>query len=120
MASFPALFSGSVAMYPLSSSVRIPVEILRYSDFTEQRYVSGKALRRFEIMLEAVSAADRDALLLFFESAKGGFGKTWDITIGGSTYAHMMFEGDVFAETESPSSPGRFNITLACRQWRPA
>ena len=116
MASFPALFHGSVALYPLTAAVRQTVGIHQFTDFTEQRFVEMPPLRRFVLVLEDISASDRDAIEAFFESVKGGFDSTWDITIGGTTHEHMVFETDVLADREADAE--LHTLTLPCRQVR--
>lgn len=115
MASFPAVFNGSVALYPLTEGVQIPVGVLEYTNFTQQRFVAGKAIQRFNLVLEQVSKTSRDSLQTFFDSVKGGFDKTWDITVGGVLYENMVFETDAFVDREG-DTPESWSITLPCRQ----
>ena len=116
MASFPALFSGEVSLEPLIESVRQRVPIHQFTNFTEQRWVEMAALRRFALTLDNIQKADRDTLEAFFETMKGGFDHTWDITLGGATYQNMVFDSDVFSCRES--SPEYWSIALTCHQVR--
>src|SRR5687768_8308563 len=113
MASFPALFSGSAALYPLTEESRIPAGILQFTDFTEQRFVRGANLARFVLVFDGIRKEDRDAIEDFFGDRKGGFDATWDLTLGGVTYQNMCFESDDFycRETE----PELWTVTLPVR-----
>lgn len=114
--SFPALFSGQVALFPLEESTRIPVEVLEYTDFTEQRWPECAPLRRFVIHCEGIKKADRDSIQSFIDTQKGGFDKTWDITVAGNLYSNMMFLSDEFHPVEN--EPEHWTFSLACAQSR--
>jgi hypothetical protein len=117
MASFPALFSGVVALYPVQAHVVQRVGIHQFTDFTEQRWSEMAALRRFVIALSGIKKGDRDSLESFFNTVKGGFDHTWDITFDGVLYENMTFEGDVFMCRES-NAPEHWDLSLACHQIR--
>lgn len=118
MASFPALFSGSVSLYPLTRSRRFPVEIQQWSDFTEQRWVRSAELQlsRIQLTIDDVNATDKAAIVSFFEGRKGSFDATWDITIGGTTYEYLAFDSDELACTES--TDGLWSIRVTAVQTR--
>ena len=114
MASFPTPFAGKVALYPVTIASRRPVAILQFSDFTEQRWKRCSPLARFRIDLQQINYTELSALRTFFDSVKGGFDSTWDITLGGVTYDNMTFETDVFEARET--EPGIYALSLPCRQ----
>ena len=115
MASFPALFSGVVSLYPLTQGSRIPVQILQFSDFSEQRFKQSAELARFTLTLDDLSATDKATVVTFFETTKGSFDATWDITVSGSTYSYMAFASDELQCTEGDAG---WTLTVACVQTR--
>lgn len=116
MASFPALFSGVVALYPLVATARFPATVLQFTDYKEQRFVRAAGLRRFLIELSGIRKADKDSLQTFFDTVKGGFDHTWDITVSGDLYENMVFETDSFSCRET--GPEHWTLSLPCRQVR--
>jgi hypothetical protein len=116
MASFPALFSGVVSLYPLTRGRRQPVAIQQWSDFSEQRWVQSAEVARFQLTIEDVNATDKATIVTFFENRKGSFDATWDITIGSDTYDYMAFEDDELNCTES--TDGLWSIRVAAVQTR--
>lgn len=117
MSSFPAIYSGSVALYPLTETYRRPVTVLQYNNATEQRWRTGKALRAFSLDFTDVSKTDMLTIRSFFDTMKGGFDHTWDISIGGTVYSNMTFENDEMAAQERPG--GAYSFSLPCRQVKP-
>lgn len=113
MASFPAIFSGSVALYPLQRSTRLATKVLEFTNFTEQRWRTGNRLESFTLSFSEIVLADMLTLRTFFDARKGGFDTTWDITIGGTTYPSMMFIDDTFEATEGA---GSYSVQLRVRQ----
>lgn len=116
MASFPALFSGVVSLYPLTQASRIPVQVLQFSDFSEQRWKQCSELARFSLSLDSISATDKATIVSFFEVTKGSFDATWDITVSGTTYGYMAFESDELQCMESDD--GLWRLTVSCVQTR--
>jgi hypothetical protein len=116
MASFPALFSGSVSLYPLTRGRRFPVAIQQWSDYSEQRWVQSAEVSRFQLTIDDVNATDKGSIVTFFEGRKGSFDATWDITIGGTTYNYLAFEDDELACTEA--TDGLWSIRVAAVQTR--
>ncbi len=116
MASFPALFSGSVSLYPLTRGRRMPVAIQEWSDFSEQRWRRSAELARIQLTFDDVATADKEAIVTFFEERKGSFDATWDITVGGSTYSYMAFDSDELTCPES--TPGLWSLQLTAVQTR--
>lgn len=116
MASFPALFSGSVSLYPLTRGRRMPVAIQEWSNFTEQRWRRSAELARIQLTFDDVSTGDKEAIVSFFEQRKGTFDATWDITVGATTYFYMAFESDELSCTESIN--GLWSLRLTAVQTR--
>jgi len=114
MASFPTPFAGSVALYPVTTVSRRPVAILQFSDFTEQRWKRCVPLARFRLDLQQITYTELSAIRTFFDSVKGGFDSTWDITLNGVTYTNMTFETDTLESREIDQ--GIYSLTLPCRQ----
>ena len=74
MFTFPTLTTGAVAQYPLPISYTMPVEIIRFIDGTDQRFLSrGKALRTWHVQLSFLSEAEIYQLEEFFESVQGQY-----------------------------------------------
>lgn len=116
MASFPSLSHGSAALYPLTAGQRYPARILQFGDDGEQRFRLSAPLRKFRLVYEQISAADVATVRTFFDSMKGAFDATWDLTIAGTTYSYLAFETDALVVTER--SVNLFDIALDIRQVR--
>lgn len=116
MASFPAIYSGSISLYPLTRTTHRATTVQEFTDFTEQRWKCGPTLEAFELVFEGVRLADMLTIRTFFDGRKGGFDATWDITLAGVTYSHMVFDGDVFETTETAG--GLYSFKLPCKQVR--
>ena len=114
MASFPTLSSGAVALYPLKHVARYPVRVIEFNDDSTQRWKQGAALNEFELVFADLSATDRDTLQTFFDSVKGAYDSTWDITIGGTLYDNMAFEDDAPQWHEKTAES--WDVTFRIRQ----
>lgn len=74
MLSFPLLNTGAVAQYPLPLSYTLPVEVIRFIDGTDQRFVArGKALRSWHVQFSFLSEDEINRLETFFESMGGQY-----------------------------------------------
>lgn len=116
MASFPALKSGSAAMYPLTRSIECSTQVVQFCDDSEQRWKSRAKVSGFVLEYTDISGYDLGILRDFFRTVKGRGDTTWDVTIGGVLYQYMMFDSDEFTFTET--RPNRFTVRLSCKQWR--
>ena len=116
MPSFPEIRSGSAALYPMRRARIHGTTVIRFVDDTEQRWRSSPPMMQFVLEYRDINGYDLSRLLEFFRTVKGRFDTTWDITVGGVTYHHMMFDGDAFEVVES--KPDRYTVRLTCRQWR--
>ena len=116
MASFPTLQSGQVTMYPTTRVVECVTQVVSFCDDSEQRWPGRAALASFTLQFTDIDGYDLSTLLDFFRTTKAKFDTTWDITIGGTTYQHMMFDADEFTFTEN--KPNLYKLSLPCKQWR--
>jgi len=74
MASFPVLSTGVVGQYPMARGVSYNVEVIRFLDGSDQRYLTrGRPLRRWLIKLNQLTEAELGQLEQFFDSAQGNF-----------------------------------------------
>jgi hypothetical protein len=74
MLTFPALSTGAVAQYPLPLSYTSPVEIIRFIDGTDQRFMArGKSLRSWHVQLSFLNEDEIHQLENFFESLRGQY-----------------------------------------------
>lgn len=75
MASFPVLSTGVIGQYPMAKGVSYKVEVIRFLDGSDQRYLTrGKPLRRWLIHLDQLTEAELGQLEQFFENVEGNFG----------------------------------------------
>jgi len=116
MASFPALFSGAISLYPLTRGRRQPVAIQQWSDFSEQRWVQSAEVGRFQLTIDDVNATDKATIVTFFTNRKGSFDATWDLTIGADTYSYLAFEDNSLTCTET--TDGLWSIRVTAVQTR--
>lgn len=100
MASFPTVFTTSVALYPVTNAQRYPVTVLQFTDRTEQRWRESAAVRKFVLELNGLTGAERDSIISFYETMKGGFDATWDLTLAGTLYSYLCFAEDSITVTE--------------------
>lgn len=74
MLTFPSLNSGAVAQYPLPVSYASPVEIIRFIDGLDQRFMArGKTLRTWHVQLSFLNADEMNQIETFFESLEGQY-----------------------------------------------
>lgn len=114
MAAFPTLATGSVAMYPVTRTHTRQTRVFKFLDDKEQRYRDRVRLERFELVFEHLGLADRDTIISFFDSTKGSFDATWEISLAGVTYKSCVFEDDELKWSEPIE--GLYNLTLKIRQ----
>lgn len=117
MASFPALATGQIAMYGTAQGRRFATEVAQFCDDSEQRWPTAQGTATFTLALVELEGYEVSNVEEFFRSMQGRKDDTWDITIGGVTYSHMMFEADEIAWAFS--RPMLQSASIPCRQWRP-
>src|SRR5579875_3231125 len=72
MATFPVLSTGAVTQYPAEMSSGQGVQVIRFLDGTDQRFLAQpKALRQWQIRLELLNEAEIAQLELFFTEVEG-------------------------------------------------
>lgn len=113
---FPTPFAGTSALYPLTTAKRYPVGVLKFTDGTEQRFRQAAGLNSFVLSLDQITGDEKDAILSFFETAKGSFDATWDIVINSTTYSYMAFADDKISPTQGEN--GAWSLTIRLVQTR--
>ena len=113
---FPTPFAGSSALYPVSRTHVRPVRVLEYSNLTEQRWKETFATQRFVLDLRSIRRSDMLAIRTHFDTSKGPFDHTWSITLGGITYANMMY---VATPLEHRENEGAYDMQIAIKQVKP-
>jgi phage-related protein len=74
MANFPVLNSGAIAQYPMSVAYRQSVEVIRFLDGTDQRFLAqGQMFRSWSIDLMLLSEDELEQIRSFFESQAGDY-----------------------------------------------
>jgi len=116
MATFPNLKSGKPAMYPATRGRGYMTGTVKFLDQSEQRWKARAPLTRWELTFTGVDGYDLSLVRAFFNSMKGAFDSTWDVTIGGVLYSNCVFEQDDFSPVEQRNN--RHNLTLRFRQVR--
>lgn len=116
MASFPTLTHGTVALFPLTECSAYLTGVFQHVDGTEQRFRKRAPLAEWTLQFDRISKADKNTIQGFFDSVKGGFDSTWDITIGGTLYAYMCFVDSALTVTEAQA--GLYSVTAKIRQTR--
>ena len=116
MATFPTPFGGSSALYPVTAGKRRAVAVHIFTDATEQRYRQSAEVSAFTLVLSGITKTAKDAVMDFFDTAKGSFDATWDITLGADSYDYMAFAEDSLTATESDN--GLWAMTVPVVQTR--
>ena len=74
MGTFPILRTGVVAQYPLQVATGQGVQIIRFLDGSDQRFLNqGKQFRRWEIKLELLDEQELAAIEQFFIEQQGTY-----------------------------------------------
>ena len=74
MATFPILSSGSITQYPTPLTTGQAVQVIRFLDGSDQRYlVEGKMLRSWEIRLNLLNETEIQLIEAFFTSQQGDY-----------------------------------------------
>lgn len=74
MATFPLLRSGAVSQYPMGAGTGQGVQIIRFVDGLDQRFLlQGGQLRRWEINLTRLTDSEVSAIENFFRSQSGDY-----------------------------------------------
>ena len=74
MASFPILNSGAVTQYPSLLGTGQAVQVIRFLDGEEQRFINqGRQFRRWQVNLRQLTDREMFGLQIFFEGQLGDY-----------------------------------------------
>ena len=74
MATFPLLSSGAVTQYPAPQFIGQGVDVIRFLDGTDQRYLTqGRQLRRWQIRLDLLDGTEIQQIESFFTGQQGDY-----------------------------------------------
>ena len=74
MATFPLLSSGAVTQYPTVFASGQAVQVIRFLDGSDQRYLTqGRTFRRWQIRLDLLNEMEIAELEAFFAAQQGDF-----------------------------------------------
>lgn len=74
MATFPLLSTGAVSQYPLPAMLGQPVQVIRFLDGLDQRFLlQGRSFRRWQIRLDLLNEAELQQIESFFEAQSGDY-----------------------------------------------
>jgi hypothetical protein len=99
MALFPVLTNGVLERYPLTRSMSMRANVIRFAAGNTQRHPLQARLEQFALRWTRLTRADRDIILNFWNLQKGAFG-TFSIKIDGVNYDDCFFANDTLDMTE--------------------
>ena len=74
MSTFPLLSSGAVTQYPAPQTSGQAVQVIRFIDGSDQRYLmQGRSFRQWEIQLNLLTDAELEELEAFFAAQQGDY-----------------------------------------------
>ena len=114
MASFPTMQSGSIATDGTMQQLRRNIAVVTFDNGSEQRWRARRELFEVELVFRGISGYDQGTIMEFFNSNKGRFDDTWDITIETVLYENMNFASDTITWTYAGN--GRFDGRIRCIQ----
>lgn len=93
MAIFPLLTSGAVTQYPTSMTNGQAVQVIRFVDSSDQRYLmQGRTFRQWEIQLSLLTDNELQQLEAFFAAQLGDYAPfTFPDPISGTTVPNCRF-----------------------------
>ena len=100
--------------YPVIRTLQFATRIGRGEDGTEQRWPLHTGRASWTLSYPRLTPAERDILLAFFESSKGSFDQTFDLSLNGTTFTGCHFDADKFAVAER--NPLQYSATVTIRQ----
>lgn len=75
MAAFPVLSTGAVTQYPLPMTTGQAVQVIRFLDGWDQRYLmQGRTFRSWQVKLDLLNESESQQIEAFFTSQQGDFG----------------------------------------------
>jgi hypothetical protein len=76
VATFPLLSSGAITQYPIPLTTGQAVQIIRFLDGSDQRYLAqGKMLRSWEIRLDLLNESEIQRIEEFFTLQQGDYSR---------------------------------------------
>lgn len=112
----PLVRATAQALYPVTRSVEFLTDVAIAVNFSEQRSKTRPPLTRLVCPYAKMNATDLTAIRNFLESQKGPYDTTWSITLGSTTYAHMVSEDDTFEAVEAAGNPLHYSFSIRARQ----
>jgi hypothetical protein len=93
MASFPRLSSGAVTQYPVGLATGQGVQVIRFLDGSDQRYLTqGKFLRAWQVRLDLLNEDEIQGLEVFFSAQLGDYAPfTFPDPISGADVPNCRF-----------------------------
>ena len=74
MAMFPVLSSGAVAQYPVSLTLSQSVQVMRFLDGSDQRFLQqGRQYRRWRLNLDLLNESEMNQIQAFFVAQQGEY-----------------------------------------------
>ena len=101
MAIFPLLHSGAVTQYPAPQTSGQAVQIIRFIDGSDQRYLmQGRTFRQWQIQLSLLTDSELQQLEGFFAAQQGDYSPfTFPDPISGTNVPNCRF-GSSFLTTQ--------------------
>ena len=115
MPSYPILTSGRTFCEGFSRLTEYRVKKWQFADGSSQRVRSAQPLERFTLIHTRLSTAERNQILTFFDGRKGDYDE-FDLTIDGTTFNHIRFDGPEITSTQAADLTWSMTVPLA--QWR--
>ena len=93
MATFPVLSSGAVAQYPVPQTNGQAVQIIRFLDSSDQRYLTqGRMFRQWQIRLDLLTDQELEQVENFFAMQQGDYTSfSFPDPISGTTIPNCRF-----------------------------
>lgn len=112
----PLVRVSAQALYPVTRTVSFLTDVATALNRAEQRAKTRPPLTRFIFPYTKVSAADLTSIRNFLESQKGPYDTTWSVTLGSTTYSHLMSEDETFSAVEAADFQTAYSFSLRARQ----
>ncbi len=97
----PVLRGSSALIYPFTWTISFLTDVAQMQNGYQQRAVKRAPLVRFEWTYAALSMAQKNTLLTWFNSAKGQMSGSESLAFGGVTYTNLSSDADEFTARES-------------------
>lgn len=93
MTAFPLLSSGAVTQYPMPQTSGQAVQVIRFLDGSDQRYLmQGRTFRQWEIQLSLLTDSEMQQLEAFFAAQQGDYTSfVFPDPIGGTNVPNCRF-----------------------------